>query len=139
MNYPKTKKSAQKTFYKNGHTPYNKMNHRILCTGKSPAFSVYIEREAATCGLLLYHANNCTLRGRCMIMTTINCSKPCQYQIDGKCCCDSILIPYNHKQKETNSDCLYQVVPEKLKTKSNQQFCKVDKLYSKKDNQPTVN
>lgn len=48
-------------------------------------------------------------------MTTINCSKSCKFQIDGKCCCDNVLIPLNEPSKFAELTCPYQTPAESKK------------------------
>ncbi|MGN1059514.1 MAG: hypothetical protein ACI4QW_03700 [Clostridia bacterium] len=44
-------------------------------------------------------------------MTIINCSKPCKFQTDGKCCCDSVMIPLSEQSEAGDSECPYQTPP----------------------------
>jgi len=46
-------------------------------------------------------------------MTNINCSKECQFQLDGKCSCDNILFSSLTAQTSVDPACPYHVLPEK--------------------------
>lgn len=42
-------------------------------------------------------------------MTNINCAKPCKFQADGKCCCDSVLFTQNTTVSD-DPDCPYLIL-----------------------------
>lgn len=45
-------------------------------------------------------------------MTNINCSKSCKFQIDGKCCCDSVILSFSSKAESDDPECPYQAPQE---------------------------
>ncbi|MBR7164104.1 MAG: hypothetical protein IKD21_03950 [Clostridia bacterium] len=44
-------------------------------------------------------------------MTNINCAKKCKYQIDGKCSCDSVMLPFLNAETAGDPECPYQAEP----------------------------
>ncbi len=51
-------------------------------------------------------------------MTNINCAKPCQFQSEGKCCCDSVLLPEG-TETANDPDCPYLAPIDKAEKKQN--------------------
>ncbi|MBQ2696795.1 MAG: hypothetical protein IJF61_05780 [Clostridia bacterium] len=47
-------------------------------------------------------------------MTNINCSKNCKYQSDGKCSCDSVILPFINGAQTGDSDCPYRTEDKSL-------------------------
>lgn len=55
------------------------------------------------------------------ILTNINCTQKCNYQKDGKCACDSVVLPYLSDEDITNNECPYFCEPEERQQKTNLQ------------------
>ncbi len=54
-------------------------------------------------------------------LTNINCTKKCTYQKDGKCACDSVVLPYLSDEAITNHECPYLSEPKEKHQKTNLQ------------------
>ncbi len=76
---------------------------------KSSAFSVHINQEPS---MRLDGSFTCKGREK---MTNINCSKNCKFQLEGKCCCDSVVMTLNSSDAPIDSECPYQTLYDKEK------------------------
>lgn len=51
----------------------------------------------------------------CEQLTNINCSKACEYQKDGKCACDNVMLPFWGANVACDAECPYLTLNDKQK------------------------